>query len=387
MERVWHDGLTRWQQAFFLLLRYGLWEQSPGDTSPFPLTDDEWMQVYTESQRQTVQGLLFRGFQQLPESLFPPQSLVMRWLADTTAAERSYRQSVEATAFTWKLFSKAGLNPMLQKGLAVGMLYEHPEERVYGDVDWCVDDMAAAEALLHKAGIKTEHRADQSLCFACHGTEIEVHPQLISLQNPSHRYALDLLLHDGEHVTMTLADGSVVSVPTPLQTIVLLQTHIMRHVVTSGIGLRQFCDLARAYHTLHRRMDDSQLVEYFCRLGLLRWTQLTHTFLHRYLGIQAEELPCVPDASASDCLRLARAILRWGNFGRSTMSWFTSFQKNHTKLHTATRIARNLPFALRYAPAETAHNIKNLIVHQRDTGLKKSQTYISPIKKTNEKQR
>ena len=364
MESVWHDGLTRCQQAFFLLLRYGLWEQPPGDVSPFPLTADEWMQVYLESQRQAVQGLLFRGFQQLPEHLFPPQTLVMRWLADTTAAERSYRQSVEATATTWKLFSKAGLNPLLLKGLAVGQLYERPEERVYGDVDWRIADMAAAEALLSRQGIKAEHRADKSITFTCHGTEVELHPQLIDLQNPNHSYALGLLEHDDETSTMTIAEGAVVNTPTPLQTLVLLQTHILKHVVTSGIGMRQFCDLARAYHTLHRRIEDNLLVEYYCRLGLLRWTQLTHTFLHRYLGLPTEDLPCMPDAPPPDCQRLARAILRWGNFGLHATAWPTGFYHNHTKLRTATLIARNLPFALRYAPAETAHKIKNLIVHQ-----------------------
>lgn len=364
MENVWYYGLTRWQQAFFLLLRYGLWEQPPRDDNPFPLTDAEWMQVYVESQRQAVQGLLFRGFQQLPERLFPPQALVMHWLADTAAAGRSYRQTVKATAFTWDLFSKAGLNPVLQKGLAVGMLYERPEERVYGDVDWCIDDLAAAEALLLKLGTEFKHRADESICFACHGTDIELHPKLINLQDPSHSYALGLLMGDRETATMTLADGTVVSTPSSLQTLVLLQTHILKHVVTSGIGLRQFCDLARAYHSLHRRIDDSLLVEYFCRFGLLRWTQLTHTFLYQYLGIPAEELPCVPDASAHDSLRLVRAILKWGNFGHYTTTWQTDFYQNHTKLRTATQIARNLPFSLRYAPTETAHKIKNLIVHQ-----------------------
>ncbi len=363
MESVWYYGMTRWQQAFFLLLRYGLWEQPPRDDSPFPLTDAEWTLVYHESQRQAVPGLLFRGFQQLPERWFPPQALVMRWLADTTTAGRSYRQAVKATAFTWNLFSKAGLKPVLQKGLAVGMLYERPEERVYGDVDWCIEDMSAAETLLHRLGVEVEHRADLSLIFTCYGTDIELHPQLIDLQNPRHSYALGLLMGE-EPTTITLADGTIVSTPTSLQTMVLLQTHILKHVVTSGIGLRQFCDLARAYHSLHRRIDDSLLVEYFCRLGLLRWTQLTHTFLHQYLGMPREELPCVPDASTHDSLRLARAVLKWGNFGHHTTSWQTDFYQNHTKLRTATQIARNLPFALRYAPAETAHKIKNLIVHQ-----------------------
>jgi len=361
MEGLWYDGLTRWQQAFFVLLRCGLWETAPCVPSLFPLSEGEWKMVYDESRRQTVQGLLFRGFQQLPEQLFPPQALVMRWLADTAAAEQTYRQSVEATRRTWRLLHGAGLKPVLQKGLAVGMHYEHPEERVYGDVDWHVADMAAAEELLRSQGIDSERRADESLSFYCHNTVVELHPQLIDLQNPGHAYALGLLLDDGQPVLQTVAPDITVSTPSVMQTLVMLQAHILKHVVTVGIGLRQFCDLARAYHVLHRRADDGRLIEYYCRLDMLRWTQLTHTFLYHYLGMPAQELPCLPDAPQNACLRLARAVLRWGNFGQHTATWQSALSL--PGLHTATQIVRNLPFALHYAPVETAHKIKNLIKH------------------------
>lgn len=364
MESVQPDGLNRWEQAFFLLLRCGLWEEAPRDLSLFPLSDEEWNQVFIESRRQTVQGLLFRGFQQLPERLFPPQTLIMRWLADVTRIEQNYQHAQEATAGTCILLRKMGCEPVLLKGLAVGGFYEHPEFRTYGDVDWYVHDLPAIVERLHSEGIETEPHADRSHSFCYHNTEIELHDQLTDLQTASHQHALELLQSEGQPVRLTLPDGTGVTAPSPLQTLVILQTHILKHAVTVGVGLRQLCDLARAYHVYWREADGSRLIDYYCRLNLLRWTRLTHTFLYTYLGVPRSELPAIPDASAKACLRLAQAVLRWGNFGQHTSSWQASFRDRHTKLHTASQIARNLPFALQYAPCMAARHITMLIRNQ-----------------------
>lgn len=356
-----HDSLTRWQEAFFLLLRCGLWEQAPDCQALFPLSDDEWQAVYDEARRQAVQGLLYRGFQQLPIPFFPPQALVMRWVADADVVEQTYHQSLRATTQSWQLLCQSGQQPLLQKGLAVGLLYEHPEERVYGDVDWYVGDMAAAKTLLEQRGIKTEHAADRSMSFTMDGVQIELHPQLIDMQQrrPSDRSA-------DEATTMELAlpDGTHIATPAPLPTLLMLEAHILKHVVTVGIGLRQFCDLARAYHALYRQADGSRLADSYRRLGLERWTQLSQTFLHQYLGTPLEELPTQRLASDKACRRLARAILRWGNFGQHTQAWQTAAVHHHTKWHTIRQIACNLPFALRYAPSNTLRHIGMLVRNQ-----------------------
>ena len=385
-----HDRLTRSQQAFLLLLRCGLWEQTPQDSellpagtdgsrhatdgALLPLTDREWQAVYDESRRQAVQGLVYRGFLQLPERLFPPQAQLLRWLADVDAVEQTYRQSVEATARSWQLLCRSGLQPLLQKGLAVGLLYAHPEERVYGDVDWYVADMAAATALLRREGIATTHAADSSVTFTMGDTDIELHPELLDLL--SHSQQAGLLTH-GETgaaappvhdavaaMPLTLPDGTVVRTPSALLTLLMLQTHILKHVVTVGIGLRQLCDLARAYHVLLQHTDSTTLDGCYRRLGLRRWTALIHTFLYTYLGLPAAELPTAPQVPGRDCRRLLRAVLRWGNFGQSTPSWQQASRRHLTKLHTATQIAGNLSFALRYAPGMTVRHIGLLIRHQ-----------------------
>ena len=67
--------------ALFSLLRAGLWEREPDDLSPFPLTDDEWRDVYQMAVRQTVAGIAYRGLHHLPDVLLPGDDLMIRWVA------------------------------------------------------------------------------------------------------------------------------------------------------------------------------------------------------------------------------------------------------------------------------------------------------------------
>ena len=355
MERVRSLDLKRWEQALFMLLRAGLWQKQPQSMSLFPLSDEEWEQLFHESCRQTVQGLLFRGFQQLPEELFPPESLVIRWLADIDRIEQNYYETQQATAATCKMLRSVGCEPLLLKGLAVGCLYDHPEERVYGDVDWYVSNMETVVEKLHQKGVGTERHADRSHCFCYHDTVIELHDQLIDLPTNSHREVLKNLIDDGPLSHLSNSDPQI-SILNPIQTLVMLQTHILKHAATVGVGLRQLCDLARAYHMYHDQVDYSRLTDYYRRLGLMRWTKLTHTFLHVYLGVPSNELPAEHNASEKDCLRFARRVLSWGNFGQSDTP--------SSKLHTAKQIARNLPFALNYSPRMIVRHICTLIVNQ-----------------------
>ena len=45
-----------------------------------------------------------------------------------------------------------------------------------------------------------------------------------------------------------------------IDTVPMLVTHILKHISTVGIGLRQCCDLARACHVLHHHYDVSMLL-------------------------------------------------------------------------------------------------------------------------------
>lgn len=355
--------MSRWQQAFFLLLRAGLWEKPVADLSLFPLSGQEWQQVCEESRRQTVQGLIYRGFQLLPEPLFPPQDILLKWLTDIDAIETANRLMLHAIGTSERLIRQGGVRCVLQKGMTAALLYEHPELRSCGDIDWyVVADGSRWQSLLsflHSRGLCPMITADGSICFTYENVEIELHQRLIDIQHPRKQKVLIPLSGEETFVQLQLSDSVSVTTTPPLTTMILFMAHIMKHALTIGIGLRQFCDLARAYHIWQGQYDMTLLTDYYQQLGMGKWSTSVHALLTEYLGLAADELPAALPAR-SHAAWLMDHVVRWGNFGQHTSQW----PGHPSKRYTIGQILRNMSLSLRYAPAESFYRIKGLVKGQ-----------------------
>ena len=225
--------MSRWQQAFWVLLRCGLWEREADDLTPFPLNADEWTRVYNEALRQTVQGLIYRGFQHLPEALFPPEETTAKLLMASMQAEASYRQALETTVSVSKAFNTEGHDHYLLKGIASAMLYEHPELRVQGDVDFYVPSPPVK---------KKQTDAEGSLCYECNGMMVELHRHLIDICHPMKRKAIRKTV-DMPPQEITLQNGYTLKTPQPLATLVMMNAHLLKQRIESGFQIVRITDL------------------------------------------------------------------------------------------------------------------------------------------------
>ena len=352
--------MTRWQHAFLELLRCGLWGNAP-DAAFFPLTAEEWHALYAAATRHTVQGCVYDALQRLDASCVPPWTLTVQWTADVTSIVAAHTRVLRAAAATHALLAESGHEPILLKGLASAHCYARPELRVSGDIDWYLPAAAFAvlPSLLATHGIACQHHPDGSVSFDHDGIDIEVHPQPADILLKRHREAFLHGIEDEGYTPLSLTlDGGASFAPLtlgPQATLVMQSAHLLKHASGVGIGLRQFCDMARACHVLHGRCDASALDRLLDATGLTRWHRLLCEFLCAYLGLSASEVPgaqFAPELSTSSqpsraCRRLLTDVLRWGNFGHHAPSYTSS------KWHTATHILRRLPFSLHYAPLET----------------------------------
>ena len=357
---------VRGKKPFFELLRSGLWEREVIDRSLFPLSEEEWKQVYVESRRQTVQGLLYKGFQYLPEEWFPPQDVLFKWLADVNAIEEANRTMSQAVTDTARLLREIGVEPVLMKGHAVAQLYEHPEWRSCGDIDWYLPDgmnLQQTSNYLQSLGYTPEPAPDGSLHFLYGETDVELHWQLIDILHPGKEKVIQTLQQTDSFTSCQLDDGNTVCVPSPLQSLLMLHAHLMKHAFTVGVGMRQFCDLARAYHVWKGQYDKPTLLSYMKQLGMEKWGRDVDTLLVDYLGVPADDVPDYEgtDSTRKHSQRLLRAVMEWGNFGQHTKHWRAA----HSKQYTIGQILRNTPLSMRYAPMEMIYKVKNLMIGQR----------------------
>lgn len=359
--------MTEEQTALFALLCAGLWEKEPVDLSVFPLTDAGWRSVYRLAVRQTVTGIVYRGLHYLPDNLLPDEALMITWVAKADQIERRNMRMNAAVDLLFQQMDSRGLHPVLQKGQGVAAFYKYPLLRECGDIDIYFptkQEMDDASELMRKRGCSVERHADGSNCYSWQGVDIEHHSHLFDICNPFLKgFLSDLVQKHG--FTTYIPDGDYsenITVPSPLPNLLMLNAHLLKHVIGHGVGLRQFCDMAMAYHALSGSYSAEELRDVYRRTGLLKWSALLHTFLTEYLGLSHTDLPYT-DNSDSTAGKLLQTVMEGGNFGQYADTRGNASQtKWERKMRTFLSFLRNGKFSFAYARREAFWTSVKLIV-------------------------
>lgn len=372
-----------------MLLRAGLWGRNPMEEEFPRLGEEEWEQVFNMSGRQTVSGIVFDGICRLPDEFQPSQAAFAKWVVATDRIERSNERMNAILKELTGIFVSGGLRPVLQKGQGVAALYPTPLHRECGDIDFyfpegldngrllslskqrTMNDKAVE--LVKSHGIKVETMPDGSQSYEWKGIEIEQHPTIVDLCSPAARKWIPELDEEPGYVPSDLAEG--LRVPSPELNALLLNSHILKHTLGKGIGLRQMCDLAMEYHRIctdGRKVEcGGRIFSLYKRAGILKWSRLLHSFLVGVIGLPEEELPY--SEKVVSYRPLFRIVEDGGNFGqhrgrssegvghfgrlsdRNGSAASTGSRDRSTgrrKIETAGMFLRRAGFSMRFAPQE-----------------------------------
>lgn len=393
--------MERVRDAFLVLLRAGLWGKFPENRGLFPLDEEEWERVFAMSRRQSVSGIVFDGICLLPETLQPSPAVFAKWIVIADAIEEFSGRMNAALKDLTGLFVSEGLRPVLQKGQGVAALYPEPSHRECGDIDFyfperqplrqaprpgkesplpvsdpakvtgeTMDDKAVE--LVRRHGVTVTRMPDGSLTYEWHGIDVEHHPAIIDLRSPAAIRLSGELDETREFVPTDIADG--LRVPSPALNALMLNSHILKHALGRGIGLRQICDLAMAYHRISEegKIDEygGRILAFYRRVGIVKWSRLLHSFLVGVIGLPEAKLPysekIVPYGA------LWRIVEEGGNFGQHremgasagmVVSAGPASGKSGVfkrKLGTAGMFLRRAGFSLRFAPKEAFWTVFDL---------------------------
>lgn len=350
--------------AFLALLRSGLWRKAAEEQNLFPLSAEEWGLLYAEARRQTVTGWIYRGICLLPEEWMPPQEQMFRWVTDIDRIERRNvmmnRNLLQLTA----MLEERGFRAVVQKGQGVAALYDEPLWRECGDIDLFFpneEDRRGAEAWLRERGIVPEQKPDGSTAYRWMQVEVEHHSDLLDLQSPRARRYLKGLVAEKGFTAVPVGDEGRIMIPAPELNLLLLNTHILKHALGRGIGLRQFCDMARAYAVLGEKVDGDELRSIYHKAGISRWSSLLHAFLVDVLAMPEVFLPYREDKKGT-AVPLWNIVLRGGNFGQYGQQQKTKTERTWLrKWNTCRAFLLNARFSLKYAPSEAIHTFGQLV--------------------------
>lgn len=276
---------TKTERILLSLLRSGLWMKEPDDTELFPLTGEEWQEVYRLAKEQTVGGPVFQGICLLKDEMMPPLDLLQRWTVHVDHIEQANKRMNETQRELLSRLTSNGLKPIVLKGQGVAQFYVHPLQRTCGDIDLYFPkrgDYQLTYTLTKEWGLKPQKMADGAFSFQYKGEEVECHQRLLDIYNPFRQKSIrEMIAHEGFDDT----------VPSPILNLLLLNTHILKHLMGHGIGLRQLSDMACAYHTLKGQYDEHLYRHYCQQLHIAPWTAQLECILSQLLGLPATDLP------------------------------------------------------------------------------------------------
>ena len=353
------------QRALLALVRAGLWSKAdPEMENVFPLSLESWTKVLQMARQQTVTGLVFRGFEYLPEDSMPPMFIMARLMAYVDRLESANRKMYQTLVTLWKHFEAEGIQSVLQKGQGIAMMYPDPALRECGDVDIYIPDYDGhTDDLKDVCGVAGENMPDGSKAYSLDGVVVEHHTHLLDIVSPFRQKFVKRLLDEKGFETVRVGgeDGVDVLVPAPEVNLLLLSSHILKHALGVGIGLRQVCDYAVACRYYADRVDPDEMTRIYRKAGIARWARVLDGFVGRFLDFARNDKEndlCHSDRAerveeSKNSTNLLEIIMKGGNFGTFTESRENSSRsKVSRKLHTLRSFCGNMRFAMGCAPGE-----------------------------------
>ncbi|MCQ2104425.1 MAG: nucleotidyltransferase family protein [Fibrobacter sp.] len=300
---------------FFLLLRIAL--GCPGaSVGAFPrLSADEWERIYNEADRQTLLGLAFDGVMKLPQELRPPMELMFQWASEAETVRGLNELLNKECALQTNFFEKENFQTAILKGQANARLYPNPLCRQPGDIDiWVSGGKKRVVEFLGQHGLKnrgysTKHHVH--LPKNKDGVDVEVHftPSSGNM-NPFSTRRLVKFLNGELSCRERTPEGYYV--PNVKFALAMQLSHVHRHFVTGGVGLRQLLD----YYILLRSSSVEDRNEISRRLGSLGLSHAAAAImwvLRQTLGLDESLMLCKPDSFRGEWM--LKDILKNGNFG------------------------------------------------------------------------
>ena len=241
---------------FFELLQIALGNRERLSVVP---SAEEWTEIYAESERQAVTGLLIHGIDRLPTEQRPSKVLLLQWIGVGQMIEQRNRLLNDRCKELLSNLTSAGLHPTILKGQGIAQCYPEALQKLRqpGDIDVFVSDgRGKAIGYARSIGQKDIDWDYKHLHLKLwDDTEVELHYHVEVLLNlwknrklqkwfREHQDAIQgsrFFDERSDKVDYKVQGGDVVT-PTVEFNVFYILLHIYRHFLYEGVGFRQIID-------------------------------------------------------------------------------------------------------------------------------------------------
>lgn len=320
-------------EAFFALVRAGLWEQEVRLLSYGAI---DFKEIYRLADEQAVVGLVAAGIKHVVDVNVPKED-VLQFVGQALNLEQwNLAMNSFISAIVEKM-RRAGIFTLLVKGQGIAQCYEKPLWRTCGDIDFYLSEsnyQVAKEFLKPLATlVDIEDSKRLHLGMTIETWAVELHGTMHSDFSNKMNEGLDDVHHTifyGGEVRSWNNDGITVFLPSADNDIIIVFTHFLQHFYVGGIGLRQISDWCRLLWTYREQIDIKLLENRLKKMGLVSEWKAFGALAVEYLDMPRKAMPLYDESRKwqKKASFLKKLIMDAGNLGVNNESYrFSQSQK------------------------------------------------------------
>lgn len=310
------------QQAFFALVRAGLWEKDVQLEQYEPI---DLKEVYRVAQEQAVVGIVAAGLEHVNDAKLPKED-VLSFVGEALQLEQ---RNKAMNSFIGELVSKmrdANIEALLVKGQGIAQCYERPLWRACGDVDLLLDtrNFYKAQKYLLSICSSSEPLLEEEMHqeFVVDSWVVEIHgnmPTFFSKRTDAILEEIHVDSITNDRISKWNNNGTTIHLLNPDADVLFVFTHYLKHFFRGGIGIRQVCDWCRLLYKHRSEIDFILLESRLKQMGLITEWRAFASFAVNELGCPSDSVPLYSNQLkwTRKSARIKDFILSTGNFGHN----------------------------------------------------------------------
>ena len=306
--------------VLYELLRSALWGRPAVVDADFK----DWSEVFTVAKSQSVLALV--GHAALNDANVRemlPAGMGEKLKAFVMANVATHNMLNGTLARVVNTMNEASMEYVLLKGQGLARNYPVPELRACGDIDLYVGsknylkacDMLGAIASWQQERAPMDDVKHYDIMIG--KTTVEIHR--FSDVNASAHYDRIYQRYSDEGLSSNLRVVQIAGIPvnTPADDFnaFYIFNHLWHHFMTSGIGLRQFCDWTLFLHKYKADIDLQRLGNILKEMDMMKPWQSFGCVLVDVLGMPAEDFPFYDKRQSGKVKGIMKLVVKEGNFG------------------------------------------------------------------------
>ena len=316
--------------AFFALLRAGLWEQEIL-LAPFGTVD--YNALIERAREQAVVGLITAGLERVTD-VRPTAEQLRPFREEVLDLEACNADLNDIAAWLMERLAEEQVHAVLMKGAGVAQCYARPQWRSVGDIDLLLDkdNYERGRALLSPLArsVGKERVSDRHLGMEFATWDLELHGTIRTGLSPRVDRVMDALCSEILNrgcVRTWRYEGVDIALPGFDCDSLLIFAHFLKHFYRGGVGLRQICDWCRLLWTGRDAIDRPLLGQRLESMGMMDEWKAFGALAVEILGLPADAMPFYAPSRVQSrkAEHILSFILKSGNFGQKRGSSYKKY--------------------------------------------------------------